>query len=205
MWRTLKYSVWISGLALLTHCGGSTVDDSSAADAAAGSDGATAAADAGPDGTIVSSGGTTADGGPGGSTTSISCGSTSCAIPSQSCCVERTGGGGGGGGGSGATYVCVSGSGCPVVDAGAGNNGDPPVALQCSGAANCGPGTVCCVSQTSNTTLSSCQASCGKDSAQLCDPQAATSGCTAGVACSSNDIGDWGLPRTFATCGGVGN
>jgi hypothetical protein len=39
----------------------------------------------------------------------------------------------------------------------------------------------------------------------LCDPNAAPSGCDAGVQCSSNNIGDWGLPRTYATCGGKGN
>jgi hypothetical protein len=25
------------------------------------------------------------------------------------------------------------------------------------------------------------------------------------MACSSQNIGDWGLPNGFATCGGVGN
>jgi hypothetical protein len=27
-------------------------------------------------------------------------------------------------------------------------------------------------------------------------------GCEAGVNCSSNNIGDWGLPSSYATCGG---
>jgi hypothetical protein len=158
-----------------------------------------------PDATPGGSGGTTDAGGPGGNANVLACGSTACAIPSQVCCVDRVGGGT-------ASYQCVTGATCPVVDAGAGNNGDPPTALQCAGAANCGGGTVCCVQRTGGVTSSSCKASCGgQNAAQLCDPKAAaaSSGCPADAGtlsqCLTRDIADWGLPATFATCGGVGN
>ncbi len=76
--------------------------------------------------------------------------------------------------------------------------------IKCSGAANCGAGTVCCISQNG---ASACAASCSRNGAQLCDPAvaAAASGCGDAGACSSMNIGDWGLPDTFGTCGGVGN
>jgi hypothetical protein len=75
-------------------------------------------------------------------------------------------------------------------------------ALKCSGAANCASGMVCCIGPNG---ASACAASCTRDQAQLCDPNAMMSGCGDAGACSSMNIGDWGLPRTFATCGGLGN
>jgi hypothetical protein len=56
-----------------------------------------------------------------------------------------------------------------------------------------------------------CTAGAGAATAQLCDPKAAVSGCPLGDggadagACLSTQIGDWGLPPTYATCGGKGN
>jgi hypothetical protein len=132
--------------------------------------------------------------GPGGSTTILTCGSTTCAIPTQNCCVERIGGGK-------TAFGCAAT--CPSIDAGA-----DTAALKCSGQANCAAGTVCCVSQAgANGATSQCQATCTANQAQLCDPKAVPTGCggDAGNACSNQNIGDWALPQTFGTCGGKGN
>src|SRR5262249_12138151 len=95
---------------------------------------------------------------------------------------------------------------CSAADAGCTAAGGRDVTgLKCTGAANCPPGTVCCVRQTSNGATSECQNACGQNEAQLCDPNATTTGCEAGVNCSNNNIGDWGLPQNYATCGGRGN
>ncbi len=129
--------------------------------------------------------------GPGGDTTRVACGTTACTIASETCCVTQTP--------NGPAYGCVAGSACPA------QGGADVAALKCSGAANCADGTVCCVSTTNNVASSSCQPSCGQGQAQLCDPRAASSGCSSGVMCSSANISDWSLPPSYATCGGVGN
>jgi hypothetical protein len=165
-----------------------TAEGGGGADAATGSDGAT--------GSDASDGGTTTpeagggdggidppDAGPGGTTTVINCGSTTCAIPTDTCCVDRLGGGM-------TAYSCATT--CPGIAAG----GDT-TALKCSGQSNCAAGTVCCVQQVGAAGASSaCQVTCGVNQAQLCAPTAAVSGCGAGVTCSNANI---------ATCGGVGN
>jgi len=171
--------------------GGGDTDAASATDAA----GSTDASDAGS--TTQEAGGGEGgidppDAGPGGTTTILNCGSTTCAIPAQACCVDRLGGGM-------TAYSCAAT--CAGVDAGA-----DTTALKCSGQANCAAGTVCCVHQVGgNGAASECQASCGQNQAQLCAPMAAVSGCDAGVTCSSNNVGDWNLPPSYATCGGKGN
>jgi hypothetical protein len=107
---------------------------------------------------------------------------------------------------AGLAFSCsASGTACGGADAGPnGNNGDT-VALKCSGAANCPAGSVCCVHQVNNGATSDCKTACGQGEAQLCDPNAAPTGCAAGVNCSSKNISDWSLPPTYATCGGKGN
>jgi hypothetical protein len=95
----------------------------------------------------------------------------------------------------------VNGKDCGAIDGG--GNPKDSIALQCSGSANCGGGKVCCVSSTKGVASSECLPSCGPDSAQLCDPSATSSGCGDAGACSNQNIGDWGLPGTFGTCGGV--
>jgi hypothetical protein len=141
------------------------------------------------------------DAGPGGGgTTILSCGATTCAIPAQSCCVERVGGA--------TNFGCFTGAACPAVDAGA-----DVASLKCSSQANCAAGTVCCVTQVGNNAATSqCAATCtGANTAQLCDPNAGVTGCPLGDggadagACSNANHGDWGLPATYATCGGKGN
>ena len=188
---------------LLAGCGGAdgttlltpSQDASTATDGSTAADGSTLS-DAGP----LSDGApsTTQDGGPGGTTQTLACGGSQCAIPGQSCCVYPTN--------PSWTYLCVGGSSCPQLDAG-GGGGKQGTGLQCSGAANCGQGTLCCVYQDVNKqVVSSCQTSCPPNGAQLCDPNASSSGCApdAGT-CSPANIADWGLPKGYATCGGVGN
>ena len=161
----------------------------------------------GAPGTVVANGGTTAGGtagGPGGTTAALSCGTASCSIPGESCCLTEAGGT--------FSFACVVGSSCAaaVGDAGAAGRNVDTATLRCTSAANCAAGTVCCVSTVNNGAASECKTSCsggggGGDTAQLCDPSAATTGCAAAQPCSSMNISDWGLPSTFATCGGKGN
>jgi len=169
---------------------GSTLDTGTGGDAATGTD----ASDAGtgqPEAGGGDGGINPPDAGPGGNTSVITCGSTSCSIPAETCCVDRLGGGM-------TAYGCAAV--CPGVDAGA-----DTAALKCSGQANCATGTVCCVRQgAGNSAASECKASCNGNEAQLCDLAAAVSGCT-GSTCSKNNIGDWNLPQVYATCGGMGN
>jgi len=140
---------------------------------------------------------TTSDGGPGGNTQTVSCGASACTIASQSCCVYETA--------PTWSYVCVDGTSCPLLDGGGG--GGQGTALACSGAANCGNGTVCCVFEGPNKQVqSSCMAACPTNGAQLCDSNAPVSGCAADAGtCSTTNISDWGLPKGYATCGGIGN
>lgn len=155
--------------------------------------------EAGAGGVTADGGIDPADAGPGGDTANVACGATTCPIPAEICCVSDVPNGGRG-------YVCVAGATCPTPAGG----GDT-TALQCTSAANCAAGTVCCVKQDKGVTASACQPSCGGgtgggDTAQLCDRGAPDGGgCPASAPCSNENIGDWGLPRTFATCGGRGN
>jgi hypothetical protein len=205
-----KILALLASSAVTLCCGGAASTGLDApADGGAGAD-ALATGDGGPrgaPGTVVANGGTGAGGAagaPGGSTSALSCGTASCVIPGESCCLTETGGA--------FSFSCVVGSSCPAAagDAGPGGNGNGQngntATLQCTSAANCAAGTVCCVSAPNNgTTSSECKTSCTGDVAQLCDPNAATTGCAAAQPCSSRNIGDWGLPQTFATCGGKGN
>lgn len=197
--RVLSFTVVL----LLAGCGGAdgtnlivSGQDASTTDGST-TDGSTVTDATGPlsDGALS----TTNDGGPGGTTQTIACGGSQCAIPGQSCCVYQTN--------PTWTYACVNGSTCPQLDGGGGGN--QGTGLQCSGAANCGQGTLCCVFQDVNKQIvSSCQAKCPANGAQLCDPNVSSSasGCApdAGT-CSPANIADWGLPKGYATCGGVGN
>jgi hypothetical protein len=191
-------------LAMSIGCGGSTSADVSPAEA--GTDGATGGMDSSPlsdsatqDGPIMSSGGdggSSPEAGPGGSTSSVVCGSTTCAIPSDMCCVFQPAAPP-----PDFTYACGGGAACPP---GVGGNGT--TSLKCSSAANCPSNTVCCAHPVGNDVASSCQATCTGTDAQLCDPRAASSGCVGDAGtCSSMNIGDWNLPATFGTCGGKKN
>lgn len=201
----------------LVGCGGSTSVDLTPDGGAGGDDGSAAANDAsltdsspadaastfdanGPP-VFTSDGGAPLDAGPGGNTTSIACGSTTCALPAQTCCVYPFANPP-----PDFSYSCATGAGCPDAGGGGGGGGGNVTALKCSGAANCPASTVCCVSQTNAGTSSDCQTACTKNQAQLCDPAAMPSGCAGDAgACSNANIGDWGLPGSFGTCGGKGN
>ena len=173
-------------------------DDGSPTDTGAPRDGGSPFTDAAP--AFSGDGGGANDAGPGGTVSQIACGSTSCSLATDFCCVYRANNPP-----PEFLFDCASGSGCPTNPAA---NNDA-TALACSSAANCPPSTVCCVNDNGRRVWSQCQTACtsgsGVQSAQLCDPTAATTGCPTSQPCSSNSIGDWGLPRGFATCGGVGN
>jgi hypothetical protein len=131
----------------------------------------------------------------------IACGNTTCMAPGQVCCVSANA--------NPASYACISGPTCPVVTVA--DSGTPSAAgLACSGPADCPPNQVCCIYEPSgaNQFVAQCVSSCGvAGEAQLCDPSAppAQSGCPASAPCSNSNIGDWDLPSTFGTCGGLGN
>lgn len=166
-------------------------------DAAGANDGAR-----GAPGAVVADGGTGAEAGaPGGTTSTLLCGSATCLIPTESCCLSSVN--------STFAFACVVGATCPAASGsgdggGNGQNGDT-ASLKCTSAANCAAGTVCCVSAPNNGATSECKPSCAPMDAQLCDPAAATTGCAPAEPCSSRKIDDWGLPPTFGTCGGKGN
>ena len=209
-------ALWMFAISFASGCGGSSSSDIVVGDGGpdsgdansfsddgssdAGSTSDTGTSDAGTtDGSIVADGGVGADGGPGGDMTRLACGGASCAIPGVSCCIYQLNNGP-----PDFAYACVTGTTCPAR----GGAGDSTL-LQCAGAANCAAGKVCCVKDRAGVVSSSCETTCvaaaGAKTAQLCDPAAATTGCTATAPCSHDNIGDWGLPNTFATCGGVGN
>ncbi len=227
-----KTTLLLVGSAMLTSagawvgCGGSDATNTLTGDGDGGGDGSTANADSGT--VATDSGGGTTDGGagdagkttdggttnydgggPGGNTTSVPCGFVFCTIATEVCCVETRG--------NASTYACATGTACPIPDAGVGGNPPDVTALKCTGQANCVAGSICCVSQVQgmggggNVATSACVAgtSCDANSAQLCDPAGMPTGCAgdggAGSACSSANIGDWGLKPPFATCGGKGN
>lgn len=138
-------------------------------------------------------GGVVADSPPGGNTQSLPCGDVkACPIPGAACCAYPAAGS--------TAYQCVGGS-CPVGDG-------PQTAwdLRCSGAANCPLGTVCCLSaiaasQGVQAYRSECRVTCLAQDAQLCDPAAKTTGCLITAPCGATNIGAWGLPASWGTCG----
>ena len=145
--------------------------------------------------------GVTADGGidppnagPGGDTKSITCGTATCPIPAETCCVSESNVGDN-------SYACVVGATCPQPPGG----GDT-AALKCSAASNCAPGTVCCVREDNGNAASECKPACGQNEAQLCDLKAGDAGgCPPADPCSNDNIDEWGkLPESYATCAGKG-
>ncbi len=215
--RRTAAGVLVFGAAGWLGCGGSNGTASILSpDVEAGADGATDAQSSdgsgGPASTDGEGGTGLGDGGgPGGDTTMIPCGGAACNIPAQVCCINT----GGGGGGANVKYTCTSGSCGKIVpdggDAAAASGNGDVTALGCTGIANCGAGSICCIHQPSNGgVISECTAgkTCGNNAAQMCDPNAAAPGCPAtgmNAVCSSSKIDSWGLTPPFATCGGIGN
>jgi hypothetical protein len=138
---------------------------------------------------------TVVDSGPGGDGAVLTCGSAECHLPVETCCVYDEP--------QNQFFVaCSNGAQCPTLDAGL------AVALSCESQANCnGANAICCISSTSDggKIAAHCTASCqgGQSNAILCDPTTADAGCAADAGCSTANIGSWGLPAGFATCGGV--
>lgn len=117
------------------------------------------------------------------------CGALSCAALDV-CCVYTSGGGGA------PQYSCDVACSPPP-------NGQVLSSLGCVQTSDCAFGTVCCIERVNNDNRSACAPSCTSNQAQLCDPATSTGECPANAPCSTTNIFDWGLPRTFATCGGV--
>ena len=84
-------------------------------------------------------------------------------------------------------------------------SGQQLAALGCTSTADCAS-EVCCVHRQNNVDVSACALTCnsGNNEVGLCDPLAADADCPASQPCSTNNISDWNLPATFATCGGHG-
>lgn len=134
-----------------------------------------------PDGSVVADASGADGAGPGGDATTLPCGAASCTIPSQTCCVSPPAPYG---------YACMNGSSCP----------GGATALKCSSSANCAVPSVCCISSSGEAASSSCKATCSAGEKQMCDPNAATSGCPNGKTCANPGDGDFPLPETYAVC-----
>ncbi len=188
-----------------TDSGGGT--DTGSGDAAkdGASDSASdAPSDAPLDAFIAADGGPITDAAPGGDGATLSCGSAACNVPSQACCFYQ-------GVSAGFTVGCSNGAQCPLPDAGAGvDSGVTVTSLDCEQQANCPSNNVCCLEKnvTSGNTVATCKLSCAGSgsvhAAYLCDPSLADAGCgaTDAGACSATNIGTWGLPNGYGTCGG---
>ena len=187
---------------LIAACGGASSTEIIGPGGTAGADGGpggSASGEGGPASGGAREAGSATNGGvdppgaaPGGSASALPCGTATCVLPAESCCVSDLGNGSLG-------YACIA------TGARCGAGGGNATALSCSATANCPAGSVCCASDAIRPTSSQCRSACGPKEAQLCDPKAATTGCAASAPCSSRNIGDWGLPSAYATCGGVGN
>jgi hypothetical protein len=193
--------------------GGSTTDASSGdanhANEAGGVSDAGGVADAGgagADAMITNSGGALTDASLGGDATSLNCGSASCSLPNEACCLYPI------------TNppppffaACSSGGSCPAIPADAGYDAGAATELHCEVQANCGGNTVCCLQAPASgnvkahcVSASSCVSSdAGARAALLCDPAISDPGCGGAGACSSANIATWKLPSGFGTCGGV--
>lgn len=126
-----------------------------------------------------------ADGGDAGPT--VSCGASACA-PGETCCIYS--------GSGGTQYACNA-------QCGQAEGGAQLSVLACTSGADCA-GEACCIRQSNGGNVSICEPQCNTTNGevQLCDPNAADAGCSASQPCSTDNIGDWGLPNGFATCGG---
>ena len=178
-------------------------DGGGAGNEAATTDGATDAGDLG-DTSSSTDGGAGEDAGPGGNTTQIACGTATCSLATEICCVYQNANAGNPGSGPSFAFSCATGTTCPAPPPAF----DPATPMTCSSAANCTSGNVCCITSDgpSNNIASSCKPSCTATkpaiAATLCDPGAPP---IAGCACSAKNIDSWALPNGYGTCGGVDN
>jgi hypothetical protein len=176
-------------------------DDTSTTDAPQGDGGGDAQLDVQ---LVQDTGSTLTDAGPGGDGAVLSCGSASCNLPNQTCCVYPE---------PPSFFVaCSNGAACPTIfanpDAGDGGDAGPVLSaaqLQCEISANCpNSNNQCCITVDPSGKVSAhCTSSC-PNGAILCDPNAAADAgeCAADAGCSAANIGSWSLPNGFGTCGG---
>jgi hypothetical protein len=180
---------------------GSTTDDGATSNGgdAGGSD------DASPDAMITTTGGPVTDASLGGDAASLNCGTASCHLPSEACClypIQNP---------PPAFFAACSGGGsCAALPPDAGYDAGAATELHCEVQANCGGNTVCCVQAPSSGNVaahcvaaSACVSGDAGARALLCDPSAADAGCGSAGACSGDHIATWNLPNGFGTCGGV--
>ncbi len=182
-----------SAVALAVACGGSTSDSTPpATDGGATNDDSSTT-----DGGLTGDSGETFDSGDsavthsdGGATGTIACGmGVTCNAATQVCCATAGMGGGGGGDAGGATASCVA--------IGACNTG---LSVSCEGTDNCSGGDVCCLAEGSAGASSTCEASCGQGSIQLCDMD---TDCTAPATCRMSAMfGGLGVCRAAMGDGG---
>jgi hypothetical protein len=179
----------------LSLTGTHVVDDggpglAGSADATAPRPAADGATDVAP-GTITADGGSgdpDAGGGPGGNGAALPCGTATCALPAEACCIYRDDK-------DKFAYACAMAM-CPPRK-------DRSVrTFRCSGQGNCAAGERCCLVKVEDSVYDArCSTASSCSLAQLCDPSAGDAGCPSGDVCAGANIGSWDLPRGYATCG----
>ena len=135
------------------------------------------------------------DAGPGGTTTVINCGSTSCAIPAQTCCVDRLGG-------QHDRVRLRHDVPRPRRRRRRRRRHDRPQ-VQRPGQLRGRHGVLRPPGGQQRRGLR-VQGHVHRQRSPALRPRRGRTGCT-GTTCSNNNIGDWNLPQTYATCGGKGN
>jgi hypothetical protein len=178
----------VVAVALIMACGG----DSGTTDG--GTDGSVTG-DSGKDGTTQSdanpgndASGSDGAGNDGNGGSSIACGTGSCALPAESCCVDP---------GPPIVYACTGEAG-PCAQGTA--------SIKCGSAADCTGGQVCCIDGNVDPMVAACAATCtGAMKAMLCDPTAtdAVNKCGDAGACGNTNINNWNLTTKYGTCGDI--
>ena len=177
---------------MLAACGGddtSTPDggpDASVTDAPSNNDVVNPSDSGGGDvtpGTDASTDGPTSDG-----AATVMCGTGTCPLPAESCCV---------GGGGTPTYTCTGG------DAGTCQQGEQ--AMQCYSNDDCPSNKVCCLDVTNDPGSAACATTCGGGNRVIiCDPKltASQNRCGDASACATNNDNSWQLNnKVSGTCG----
>jgi len=177
---------WAGACAADTFVGADASVDAGGADASASD------ANSG-DTTGQPSEGGSADGGATTDAAPLEAGPDSCATCTAPdlCCVYSTS--------QSATYACAVACSPPT-------GGEQLSELGCTNTADCADaGDVCCIWRSSGVNQSACLGVCSValNQVQLCDPSSGDAGCPSADPCSTNNIQDWNLPPTFATCGGL--
>jgi hypothetical protein len=156
---------------------------------------------------------------PSGDAAALGCGSVDCNAQNETCCVYPIAN-------PPPSFLagCSNGASCPALVSDAGYEAGAAAELHCEVQANCTGATVCCLQAPSTGVVNAhcksagaCVAtvadagadggeagSVGLPTAMLCDPSlGGDAGCGDGGGWASGNIGSWGLPSGFGTCGGV--